>query len=394
MKNEKSGIHLNNHDGKLIITPNVTLQDVKEFCEVNLLDENIKYKIFEGVIEHLHSLTSPTDKNDVYRDIMHFIYSKGFDVNKIHFGGVYDNTMLLWDISYGRAISPEASLTLLREFNANPFIFDNANKNALHFLLLKGHEVQRSIVDEILSHKDIKKHINDKTICGDTALHIACARRDEKFITQLLEKGADLNVKNKNGQTPIDMLHLNEKERLEFLSLKKYLDLSCVSNRDIKYLATVDKEIFNSDPQVIEEKIKENSKSQSTVLQDSALSNVQEQDRLFSGDKMAGCADVIRKFKAKDTSDMFTRIGAGIILVFLFGAIIVVGYKHLPEDYKIPAITIASVFLFSFAAILLAAPFLYWAKVNKDKQQKEPLSPLSNVNGSESYSLSFSVSKI
>ncbi|GHM58146.1 MAG: hypothetical protein sL5_03330 [Candidatus Mesenet longicola] len=281
MQSGKSSISLGNF-GKLKITSNVTLQDIKEFCKVNEpLDEYTKYDVLKSIINHLHSLDDDADQNEIYFSIMRFIYKKGFDFNKKHSPGNYGNTQLLWDISYGRAITPEASLILLREFDANPFICDKDNKNALHFLLLKGHDVQRCIVDEVLNHKDIKKHIDDKTIYGDTALHIACARRDEKFITQLLEKGASLEIKNKNGQIPTDMLHLNEQERLEFLSSEAYLDPSTVIDRDLEHLATINKEIFNSDPQAIVEKIQEirevTIKERPEVSQNPTLSKPMEQ---------------------------------------------------------------------------------------------------------------------
>ncbi|WP_339048270.1 ankyrin repeat domain-containing protein [Candidatus Mesenet endosymbiont of Phosphuga atrata] len=280
MQSGKSSISLGNF-GKLEITSNVTLQDIEEFCEVNepvtAFTESTRYGILESVIDHLHSPNSTTDQNEVYRNIMRFIYKKGFDFNKKHSPGMYGNTELLWDISYGKAITPEASLILLREFDANPFICDKDNKNALHFLLLKGHDVQRRIVDEVLNHKDIKKHIDDKTIYGDIALHIACARRDEKFIAQLLEKGASLEIKNKNGQTPIDILHLSEQERLEFLSSKAYLNLSHIANRDLEYLATIDKEIFNSDPQAIEAKIQ---KMKKVTIQEEVKGNVMQSPTL------------------------------------------------------------------------------------------------------------------
>lgn len=297
IKNKESGVSFNKYGG-IEIAPNVTLEDVEEFCDINEpLSENAKYAIFCGAIDHLHSLLF--DRNDVYIDIMHFICNKGFNVNEIHFGGIYGNTTLLWDISYGRDVSPKASLTLLRKFNANPFITDVAGKNALHLLLLKGHDIQKCIIDEVLNHRDIEKHINDKIICGDTAFHIACARRDERFIIQLLEKGANPWIKNKYNSTPIDMLDLDEQKRLRFLLSR--LNLRPAAKYDIgpilffanstagfytfesedkfEDVATIDQKIFNSDPKVIEAKIKEMQKivavkEESKTLQDSIVSQV------------------------------------------------------------------------------------------------------------------------
>jgi ankyrin repeat protein len=179
------------------------------------------------------------------------IYQDGFDVNKIYFAGDFNNTPLLWEISYGKAIKPAGALAMLQILKADPFLADKDGKNALHFLLLKGHEVQRCIVDEILTHEDVIEHINDQTTQGDTALHIACARRDENLIIQLIEKGADLNIENKNGKTPADMLRLTEEEIKKFIS--SYLD----SEDDLEYVATIDSNVFNLNPEAIEKKMKE-----------------------------------------------------------------------------------------------------------------------------------------
>lgn len=209
-------------------------------------------KIFRAAIEKVRSLYSTDDDyNKAYAELESLSEERTeFNVNEIDFPGIYGNTKLMWCISYGKAVKPDGALILLKMFNANPFIPDNNGKNALHFLLLKGHDTQRCIVDEVLKHTDINKHINDKTVHGDTCLHIACVRRDESWIAFLLEKGADLNIKNKKGQTPIDLLYLAEKERLAFLSASEYLGFES----DLEYVATINKEIFNSDPKIIEEK--------------------------------------------------------------------------------------------------------------------------------------------
>jgi hypothetical protein len=44
---------------------------------------------------------------------------------------------------------------------------------------------------------------------GNTALHIACIRRDVKSIEMLLNYGADLGLKNIEGKTPEEMLNMS-----------------------------------------------------------------------------------------------------------------------------------------------------------------------------------------
>ncbi|WP_339045160.1 hypothetical protein [Candidatus Mesenet endosymbiont of Agriotes lineatus] len=81
------------------------------------------------------------------------------------------------------------------------------------------------------------------------------------------------------------MLRLSAQERLEFLSSEAYLNLSCVADRDLEYLATIDKAIFNSDLHAIEEKIQEmkgvtvQEEVKGNVIQNPTLSKPMEQNR-------------------------------------------------------------------------------------------------------------------
>lgn len=191
----------------------------------------------------------------------------GFDINQKNLHTYYQNTELMYAISCGKDVRPEASLILLKKFNANPFITDKFGKNALHLLLFKGHKVQRCLVFEILNHKDILTHINDQTQYGDTVLHIAHARRDKVFMKALLERGADLTIQNNDGYTPNDLYPLSAEERLNFLSkginlrpsishktcnarmssIEGPIFLHCIEPADTFFdVATINKKIFNS----------------------------------------------------------------------------------------------------------------------------------------------------
>lgn len=243
-----------------------TLQEIEELCKEDNPNASTRSIIFNKTIDRLlYIKDASSTKGEKYIKILRYIRNLGFDINKLDSGGGgrYHNTYLMWCISCGKAVEPTFALVLLSEdFNANPFIPDVYGKNALHFLLLQGHEVQRCIVDSVLNRKDSEEHINDLTICGDTPMHIACARRDVQFIAQLLKKGASLEIKNHDGLTPIDVLHLDEKQRLNFLIKEnQYLDLSGINHKDeedkLAYVATINKEIFNLDPFVIEKNIRD-----------------------------------------------------------------------------------------------------------------------------------------
>jgi hypothetical protein len=118
----------------------------------------------------------------------------------------------------------DLSLALINDFNANPFIPDNHGKNTLHLLIAKARKKNAKeydnmlpVFEKILQHKNITKHINDKDENGNTALHIAMTRRDLDYIIPLINAGADLNIKNNNELSPVDILKSDNDTRIEIL---------------------------------------------------------------------------------------------------------------------------------------------------------------------------------
>jgi ankyrin repeat protein len=82
----------------------------------------------------------------------------------------------------------------------------------------------KQIVDAFLEHKSVKDFINLQTINGNTCLHRAVLNGNEEVVKALLTAGADPSIKNKMGQTPLDLIkieiekkskQLNEKDKLE-----------------------------------------------------------------------------------------------------------------------------------------------------------------------------------
>ncbi|WP_221179570.1 hypothetical protein [Candidatus Cardinium hertigii] len=266
----------------------ITLQDVIRFFRKKNPDENTKNTLFSIVtwklersqIEDLKS--QYTEKQiQAYRDILYFLYKEGIDVNKCQyyparFGASNGNSALMRIISSGRELINQdqdkaISLMFLRDFKSDPFApHPRDKKNALHFLLLKGHPEQKASLDTVLGHPLIRDHINDQTIYGDTALHIACARRDMSIIIRLLEKGAadSLDVSNCFGKKPFELMQMSEEKRLQFLLLYlnasddtfsdtelcnlSSLPLCDEQKRWLNCVATINSSIFNSDPKLIE----------------------------------------------------------------------------------------------------------------------------------------------
>ena len=60
--------------------------------------------------------------------------------------------------------------------------------------------------------------MNAKDENGNTPLHFACERGTSNTVKCLIEKGADVNSKNKRGQTPLDLARICENfEVIEYL---------------------------------------------------------------------------------------------------------------------------------------------------------------------------------
>lgn len=173
-------------------------------------------------------------------------------------------------------------IELMNTFDGvDPFIIDRKGKNTLQFIIAKSRKHESHIVnikeieasdyqnqfllfERILKHKEIKEHINDQGLDGQTALHIACARRDFDYIKLLIENGASLEIKNDNGQSPIDVLKLNEEERIKIvakiitpdaITTPKSIKAIKESRDFILVVGTFEEEIFNGDSKIIEDKI-------------------------------------------------------------------------------------------------------------------------------------------
>lgn len=53
---------------------------------------------------------------------------------------------------------------------------------------------------------DLKSDINKQDELGQTALHIAVKNNDFDVINMLIKRGADANIKNRNGLTPLQYM--------------------------------------------------------------------------------------------------------------------------------------------------------------------------------------------
>lgn len=88
---------------------------------------------------------------------------------------------------------------LLLSNGALPNVMTNKGMTALH---LACQTERLEIVKLLLDCDGIKVNLQDYK--GNSALHFACHSRDIQIIKLLLKKGADLNITNGNGKTPLD----------------------------------------------------------------------------------------------------------------------------------------------------------------------------------------------
>ena len=167
-----------------------------------------------------------------------------FNATTNHFG----NTAVLWNLSnannqrvlelieiqktYARPLSLDvispvfgtAAIHLAvakgyRDKNQGSKSLSHSNLDVLKELLNNGANVNLQMIPygqnarKSGDHSHLEKQYHDAPqIGGNTALHIACMRRDEEFIDCLLAHQADCSIKNDLGQTPFDMLLLPQSE--------------------------------------------------------------------------------------------------------------------------------------------------------------------------------------
>ncbi|KAF7989329.1 hypothetical protein HCN44_008003 [Aphidius gifuensis] len=94
-------------------------------------------------------------------------------------------------------------LLLLLHDGCNINIVDNSGFNLLHFAAYYCHDV---CLKTILCY-DKNININSQNNAGDTALHIASKLGYKAIVNTLVECGADRDIKNKRGQTPLTIAH-------------------------------------------------------------------------------------------------------------------------------------------------------------------------------------------
>ncbi len=167
-------------------------------------DPNLIFE-FDGTILHfIAKLDRPVEFVKILKD-------QGIDFSK---KDRFGNTALMWAIAnanntMAKEIIELGGVAVINEQD------DRLSKSApLHLLIVKGYK-DKSCDGETLEYSNayLVKLLIDKgadvNICngdGDTPLHLAVLRRNVEMVDCLLKHGARLDIKNKKGETPLDQL--------------------------------------------------------------------------------------------------------------------------------------------------------------------------------------------
>jgi len=110
---------------------------------------------------------------------------------------------------------------ILIDNGANIYILDKDNETPFHLLSFpySDDEIENNRRKEYFNFLfSLTKDVDLKGIAPFSPLHTAVGNNDKRAITFLLSKGADINVKDSNGFTPIN--YAEDKEMIDFLITK------------------------------------------------------------------------------------------------------------------------------------------------------------------------------
>jgi uncharacterized protein len=81
---------------------------------------------------------------------------------------------------------------------------------------------EQEAIEAIRMCVELGMDVNATTTSGDTALHAAVAGRGSPVIVRFLaENGANLQAKNKQGRTPLDVALNSRQDRTEIVAILK-----------------------------------------------------------------------------------------------------------------------------------------------------------------------------
>lgn len=185
---------------------NAPFDKVKEFIDSST-DEELRQTVntFGSTLLHIIAkIGAPIES-------VALLHQRGVDFNQLE-TGTFKNTPLIWAICNAKN---EMAMELLK-YDQNIDIKGNGN-TALHLAIVKGYKNITADGDPLtVSNLTIVKRLIEKKANleiknneGFTALHLACLRRDPEMIEALINAGADVNAVTNDGKTCEELINLS-----------------------------------------------------------------------------------------------------------------------------------------------------------------------------------------
>jgi len=130
---------------------------------------------------------------------------------KLPYGRDIPNKDQMTPLLSATAMKMPEMVSLLLEHDANSSIQDLAGNTPLH---LAVQPQEAGILQQLLSHEHAAEQLNIQNSLGQSPVHLACELGNTEAITLLLQKGADFQVKDYTGKSPIDYVHSTEAKSL------------------------------------------------------------------------------------------------------------------------------------------------------------------------------------
>ncbi|GFS99414.1 hypothetical protein NPIL_346171 [Nephila pilipes] len=196
----------NSHRAKKLLeecldsTVNILGEDHSTVKSINKMLELIQFKEAYEEGQNISTFQqSMENKNDLLSEMLHKSTEENFKINYADGDGL---TLMHYAASEGSIVN----VRYLLEEGIDLMLISNKGNTVLHIAASKGHI---EIVELLLKHmkennaSKLDYFINAKTsVGGTTAMHIAV---NLEIMTYLMKYGAIFDIKNKKGQTPLDL---------------------------------------------------------------------------------------------------------------------------------------------------------------------------------------------
>ena len=197
----KEHTEYNNLDGIVILEYCIikNLPSIFSFY-INKNRENGNQNIIKNLPNLINHAITQKNNNMFFLEILLNKYSDIYDINK-----PLPNTKSIFGYTHLNLAIYEKklnSVSILLNYGARTdIIYPFDNRSSIHIAVLIGHQGILKILLEYSSKEII--NFNNKNI--ESPLHLAIINNDFSIIKLLVESGANINQKNKEGYTPLDI---------------------------------------------------------------------------------------------------------------------------------------------------------------------------------------------